>query len=52
MAIQMAGSRPPLRAGERAPDFSLPLVTEPGQVSLGDFLGRAPVLLVLLRYIW
>jgi peroxiredoxin len=52
MAIQMAGARPPLRPGERAPDFSLPLVTEPGHVSLEDYLGRTPVLLVLLRYIW
>ena len=52
MAIPMAGSRPPLRPGERAPDFSLPLVTGGGTVSLGDYVGRAPVLLVLLRYIW
>ena len=35
-----------------APDFSLPLVTEAGMVSLKDYLGRTPVLLVLLRYIW
>lgn len=52
MAIPMAGFRPPLRAGERAPNFSVPLVTEPGQVSLGDYLGRTAVLLVLLRYVW
>ena len=38
--------------GERAPDFSLALVSEVGTVSLRDYLGRAPVLLVLLRYIW
>ena len=52
MTIPMAGSRPPLQVGERAPDFSLPLVSEAGTVSLKDYLGRTPVLLVLLRYIW
>jgi peroxiredoxin len=52
MAIPLAGSRPLLRPGERAPDFSLPLVSELGTVSLQDYLGRTPVLLVLLRYIW
>jgi hypothetical protein len=52
MTIPMAGSRPPLQRGETAPDFSLPLVSEPGTVSLKDYLGRTPVLLVLLRYIW
>lgn len=52
MTIPMAGSRPPLQPGETAPDFSLPLVSEAGTVSLKDYLGRTPVLLVLLRYIW
>jgi len=52
MTIPMAGSRPPLQLGETALDFSLPLVTEAGMVSLKDYLGRTPVLLVLLRYIW
>jgi peroxiredoxin len=52
MTIPMAGSRPPLRPGERVPEFSLPLVSEPGSVSLADYVGRTPVLLVLLRYIW
>jgi peroxiredoxin len=52
MTIPMAGFRPPVQPGETAPDFSLPLVTEGGVVSLKDYLGRAPVLLVLLRYIW
>jgi hypothetical protein len=41
-----------MQPGERAPGFSLSLVTETGTVSLGDFVGRAPVLLVFLRYIW
>jgi Transmembrane exosortase (Exosortase_EpsH) len=52
MTIPMAGSRPPLQPGETAPDFSLPLVSEAGTVSLKDYLGRTSVLLVLLRYIW
>src|SRR4030095_1458083 len=51
MTIPMAGSRPPLQLGETAPDFSLPLVTEAGRVSLKDYLGRTPVLLVLWRSI-
>ncbi len=52
MTIPTAGSRPPLQPGETAPDFSLPLVSEVGTVSLKDYLGRTPVLVVLLRYIW
>jgi peroxiredoxin len=52
MTIPMTGFRPPVQPGEAAPDFSLPLVSETGTVSLKDFLGRTPVLLVLLRYIW
>ena len=49
MTIPMASSRPPLQPGEAAPGFSLPLVSEAGTVSLKDYLGRTPVLLVLLR---
>ena len=52
MTIPLAGFRQPVQPGERAPDFSVPLVTESGQVSLGDYLGRTPLLLVLLRYVW
>jgi hypothetical protein len=51
MAIATVGARPPLQPGEPAPTFSLPLVSQVGTVSLGDYLGRAPVLIVLLRYI-
>jgi hypothetical protein len=51
MTIATVGSRPPLQPGEAAPGFSLPLVSEVGTVSLGDYLGRTPVLIVLLRYI-
>jgi hypothetical protein len=52
MTIAMASARPPLQPGEAAPEFSLPLVSEAGTVSLTDYLGRTAVLLVLLRYIW
>ena len=52
MTMRTAASRPPLQPGETAPDFSLPLVSETGTISLGDYLGRTPVLIVLLRYIW
>jgi peroxiredoxin len=45
-------SRPTVRPGEIAPDFTLPLVSETGEVSLRDYRGRAPVLLALLRSIW
>ena len=52
MTIPTKGSRSPLRPGEMAPDFLLPLVSEVGTVSLKDYLGRTPVLIILLRYIW
>jgi peroxiredoxin len=42
-------SRSTLRPGEPAPDFTLPTVPDEGFVSLADFRGRAPLLLVLLR---
>ena len=51
MAIVTVGSRPLLQPGHPAPDFSLPLVSEVGEVSLADYRGRSPVLIVLLRYI-
>jgi peroxiredoxin len=41
-------SRPPLQPGQPAPDFTLPTVPE-GFVSLADYRGRSPLLLVLLR---
>lgn len=41
-----------MEPGERAPDFTLPLASEDGQVSLADYQGRAPVLLALLRSIY
>ncbi|MEK6666453.1 MAG: hypothetical protein AABZ20_08530 [candidate division NC10 bacterium] len=45
-------SRPPLRPGEPAPDFKLPTVPDEGFVSLADYRGRSPLLLVLLRSVW
>jgi peroxiredoxin len=35
-----------------APDFTLPLVSEEGEVSLLDYRGRTPVFVALLRSIW
>jgi hypothetical protein len=52
MSIPTASSRPPLGVGETAPGFTLPLVSDVGTVSLEDYLGRTPVLIVLLRYVW
>ncbi len=45
-------SRPTAKPGEVAPDFSLPFASEDGQVSLAEYRGRSPLLLVLLRSIW
>ena len=45
----LSHSRPPLRPGEPAPDFTLPTIPEDGAVSLADYRGRSPLLLVLLR---
>ena len=42
-------SRPPLQPGQPAPDFTLPTVPDEGFVSLADYRGRSPLLLVLLR---
>ncbi len=41
--------RVPLQVGELAPDFTLPTVPDEGFVSLADYRGRSPVLLVMLR---
>jgi hypothetical protein len=45
-------SRPTVQPGQTAPDFLLPLVLADGQVALGDYRGRSPLLLALLRTIW
>lgn len=42
-------ARPPVQAGEQAPDFTLPAVDRDGTVSLADYRGQTPVLLALLR---
>lgn len=47
-----SGLRPTVKPGEIAPDFTLPLASEEGQVSLAEYRGRSPLLLVLLRDIW
>ena len=45
-------SRRPLQPGEGAPNFTLPTVPDEGVVSLADYRGRSPVLLVLSRSVW
>ena len=39
----------PLQSGDPAPHFALPAVNREGQVSLGDYRGRSPVLVGLFR---
>ena len=39
----------PLGPGDPAPDFALPAVNREGEVSLGDYRGRSPVLIGLFR---
>ena len=39
----------PVKPGERAPDFSLPTVHQDSQVSLSNYIGRAPLLLAIFR---
>ncbi|KRT67589.1 MAG: alkyl hydroperoxide reductase [Candidatus Rokubacteria bacterium CSP1-6] len=41
--------RRPLEPGDPAPNFRLPTVPDEGFVSLADYRGRSPLLLVLLR---
>ena len=42
-------TRAPMQAGEAAPDFSLPAVHRDGNVSLGDYRGKSPVLVAIFR---
>ena len=42
-------ARPPVALGEPAPDFVLPAVNHDGTVGLGDYLGKTPVLLAMMR---
>jgi hypothetical protein len=39
-----------LKAGDMAPDFTLPLVTGKGQVALSDFKGKKPVVVIFASY--
>jgi peroxiredoxin len=41
-----------VQAGEAAPDFSLPAVHRDGNVSLGDYRGKSPVLVAIFRGLW
>ncbi len=45
-------SRSPLQPGDRAPEFTLPMVDRDGTVALADFRGRTPLLLGLFRGIY
>ena len=42
-------TRATLQTGDPAPDFALPAIHRAGEVSLADYRGRSPILLVLLR---
>jgi len=44
-----ANPRPPVQAGDPAPDFTIPVATGDGTLSLSDYRGRSPVLLALFR---
>lgn len=46
------GSSRPVKPGDLAPEFTLPTVPDEGFVSLADYRGRSPLLLVLLRDLW
>jgi peroxiredoxin len=41
--------QPPLRVGESAPDFSLPLANREGTVSLSDYRGKSSLLVAVFR---
>jgi len=45
-------SRPPVAAGEPAPDFKLPAIERPETVSLADFRGHSPVFFALFVGLW
>jgi peroxiredoxin len=44
--------RPPLRAGDAAPDFVLPAVNHDGSVALSDYRGKSPVLIAMMRALY
>jgi peroxiredoxin len=43
------GVRPPVQPGAPAPDFTLPATNREGFVSLSEYRGKSPLLLVLFR---
>jgi peroxiredoxin len=45
----MSNPRPSIAPGEPAPDFTLLAANREGTVSLGDYRGKSPVLLMLFR---
>lgn len=47
-ARNLAG-RPPVHAGEPAPDFALPALQREGTISLADYRGKSAVLLAIER---
>ena len=46
------GSRRLVRQGQMAPDFTLPLVLEEGEVSMARYRKRSPLLLIINRGLW
>jgi peroxiredoxin len=50
--MTIAESRPPVSPGERAPDFTLPVVDREEMVSLADYRGRSPLFLGLFIGLW
>ena len=47
--MMTTAARPPIQPGEPAPDFVLPAGNREGAVALADYLGKAPVLLAMMR---
>lgn len=45
--IMTQGSREPIQAGESAPDFAVPAVSEERTIALADYRGKGPLLLGL-----
>ena len=47
--MTVTGRTTPMAPGEPAPDFTLPAAHAEGTVSLAEYRGRQPVLVVLFR---
>jgi peroxiredoxin len=50
--VTMAAWRPPIKPGDRAPEFTLPAAEREGAVSLADYRGRSPLFLALFIGLW